>query len=223
MAQKLAKLIKISIILVVCLLLVALGADIYVATANSGRIYDSADDLPQAQAVLVLGAAVYRNGTMSDILVDRANVALEVYRAGKADKILVSGDHSRGDYDEVDIAKKFLIRNGVPAKDIFVDYAGFDTYSSVYRAKEIFKVKSIIVSTQDFHLPRALYIARSLGLEACGIGADRRAYNLGWRNVLRENGARVKAFWDVVTGAQPRFLGDPIPINGDGRDSWDKN
>ena len=221
MAQKLAKLIKISIIIIACLFLAAVGADIYVATADNGRIYDRADDLPPAQAVLVLGAAVYRNGAMSDVFTDRANVALEVYRAGKADKILVSGDHSRGDYDEVDIGKKFLVRNGVPAKDIFVDYAGFDTYSSLYRAKEIFQVKSMIVSTQDFHLPRALFIARSLGLEACGIKADRREYNLGLKNVVRENAARVKAFWDVATSAQPRFLGDPIPITGDGRDSWE--
>jgi vancomycin permeability regulator SanA len=158
---------------------------------------------------------------MSDVFFDRASVALGIYRKGVAKKILVSGDHSRGDYDEVNIAKEFFLENGVSGKDIFVDYAGFDTYDSVYRAKKIFQVESMIISTQGFHLPRALYLARRQGIEAYGIGADLRKYNLGFYNFLRENAARAKAFWEAATNARPRFLGDAIPITGDGRSSWD--
>jgi len=199
----------------------AVVSDIYVAASGNSGIYTNLNDLPKAQAVLVLGAAVYRNGQMSPVFSDRASVALEIYRSGKVDKILVSGDHSRGNYDEVNAAKKFFVKSGVLGEDIFVDYAGFDTYSSMYRAREVFEVKSLIVSTQEFHLPRALYLARQFGLEAYGAKADLRAYDLGIYNLLRENAARTKAFWDVATNSQPKFLGEPIPITGDGRSSWD--
>jgi SanA protein len=197
------------------------AADAYVAYAGRPGIYENVKDLPQAQAVLVLGAAVHRNGQLSAVFRDRASKALEVYRAGKAKKILVSGDHSAGNYDEVDAAKKFLLKNGVSGQDLFVDYDGFDTYSSVYRAKEIFQVGSLIISTQEFHLPRALYLARSLGINVCGIEADSQNFNLGFFNFLRENAARAKSFWDITTNAKPEFLGNPVPITGDGRASWD--
>lgn len=221
MKQRVIKLIKVALILAGLFVSAALAADVFVAVAGLRNIYSKTGDLPAADAVLVLGAAVYRNGQMSAVFLDRATVALEVYRAGKAKKILVSGDHSRGNYDEVNIAKKFLLDNGVPARDLFVDYAGFDTYDSIYRAKEIFKVDSLIICTQDFHLPRALYVAHSLGLKASGIKADLRAYNLGFYNFLRENAARAKAFWDVEFKSAPKFLGESIPITGDGRVSWD--
>lgn len=199
----------------------ALAADIYVASAGNRNIYSQTEDLSPAAAVLVPGAAVYRGGRMSDVFYDRAQVALEAYRAGKAPKILISGDHSRGDYDEVNTAKAFFLKNNVPGEDIFVDYAGFDTYDSVYRAKYIFRVESLIICTQEFHLPRALYLARELGIDASGIRADLHIYNLGFYNVLRENAARVKAFLDIATHAEPRYLGEQIPIAGDGRASWD--
>lgn len=221
MKQEAIKLAKVILALAGAIILAIIAADAIVAFSGRNAIYGSANDLPDADAVLVLGAAVYRNGEMSAVFNDRASVALEVYNAGKVRKILVSGDHSRGDYDEVNIAKKFFLKNGVPGEDIFVDYAGFDTYSSVYRAKEVFQVKSLIISTQNFHLPRALYLARQLGIEAYGISADLRAYDLGFHNVLRENAARAKAFWDIITNSKPRYLGNIIPITGDGRASWD--
>jgi len=221
MKERIIKLAKLFLVMASVAVFAAVAADIYVAFAGREGMYAKIDDLPRAQAVLVLGAAVYRNGEMSPVFHDRAATALEIYRSGKADKILVSGDHSRGNYDEVNAGKKFFLNNGVAGKDIFVDYAGFDTYSSVYRAKEIFQVDSMIISTQDFHLPRALYLAHSLGIEACGMSADKNNYDLGFRNVLRENSARIKAFWDVAMGTKPRFLGSQIPIGGDGRSSWD--
>ncbi len=201
--------------------LAAFAANIAVATIGARDIRANIGDLPPAQAVLVPGAAVWRGGRMSDVFFDRASVALAVYRAGKAKKILASGDHSRGDYDEVNVAKNFFLANGVPAEDIFTDYAGLDTYDSVYRAKNIFQVESMVVATQNFHLPRALYLARQIGIDARGISADLRSYDLGWRNVLRENAARAKAFWDAASNASPKFLGETIPITGDGRESWD--
>jgi vancomycin permeability regulator SanA len=216
------KAIKIIGGMLVLAALAAVFADIYVFCAGSRGIYETIQDLPPADAVLVLGAAVYRDGRMSAVFADRAAIALEVYNHGSAKKILVSGDHSKNDYDEVNIAKKFFIQNNVPSEDIFVDYAGFNTYDSAKRAKEVFQVNSLIVATQEFHLPRALYLAREAGIEAYGIKADRRRYDLGIYNTLRENGARIKAFWRVVSGAAPRFLGDAIPITGDGRESWDR-
>ncbi len=199
----------------------AIFADTYVFWRGSQGIYENAADLPDADAVLVLGAAVYRDGRMSPVFADRANVALEVYRAGKVKKVLISGDHSRNEYDEVNIAKNYFLQNEVPPEDIFVDYAGFNTYDSAARAKEIFEVNSLIVATQEFHLPRALYLARHAGIAACGIKADLRPYNPGFYNTWRENGARVKAFWRASFNDSPRFLGEAIPITGDGRASWD--
>ncbi|MCU0653350.1 MAG: YdcF family protein [Candidatus Pacebacteria bacterium] len=198
-----------------------LAADAYVALDGRQGIYGRIDDLPRSQGVLVLGAAVYRDGRLSDVFRDRATVALQIYRAGKVEKILISGDHSVGNYDEVNAGKKFFLQNDVPGEDLFVDYAGFDTYSSIYRAREVFRVESVIIPTQDLYLPRAMFLAERLGVKAYGISADLHEYNLGIKNFLRENAARVKAFGDVATNAKPKFLGPAIPITGDGRDSWD--
>ena len=175
-------------------------------------IYANFDKVPASQTVLVLGASVYKNSIMSDVLKDRADTAIELYRAGKAQKILVSGDNRDKNYNETATVKKYLLRQGIPEKDIFLDYAGFDTYDSLYRAKNIFKVKSLIISTQKFHLPRAIFIARGLGIEAYGVPADKRQYKNQEFNIGRELLATVKAYFDVYFGAKPSFLGEPIPI-----------
>jgi SanA protein len=220
MNETVKKIIKAVSIIVGAAMMAAILADIYVAVAGAHGSHDKTADLPPVQAVLVLGASVLRNGQMSDVFADRARAALDVYRQKIAQKILVSGSYRQGDYDEVNAAKKFFLDNGVKKEDMFVDYAGFDTYSSVYRAKENFQVKSMIISTQGFHLPRALFIARSLGIETSGIKADRGDYNPGFYNILRENAARAKAFWDILTNFNPETSGQPIPITGDGRASW---
>lgn len=199
----------------------AVFADAYVFWRGSRGIYENIGDLPQADAVLVLGAAVYRDGRMSAVLYDRAATAMEVYRAGKAKKILISGDHGKEDYDEVNAMKSFFAQNEIPAEDIFIDHAGFNTYDSANRARQVFQAESLIVATQEFHLPRALYLARRAGIEAHGVRADLREYNPGFYNTWREHGARIKAFWMVIFNVEPRFLGDAVPITGDGRASWD--
>jgi SanA protein len=182
---------------------------------------DRADQVPHAQAALVLGAQVLPNGHPSRMLEDRIAAAADLYRAGKVDKLLLSGDHSRVVYDEVGTMKLQLLQRGIPAEDIFTDHAGFDTWDSAQRARRVFDVDSAVVVTQRFHMARALYDARRAGLNVTGYEADRRDYGRVMpRLQLREAAARVKAVGDVVTGAQPRFLGAPIPITGDGRKTW---
>ncbi len=179
-------------------------------------------ELQSADAVLVLGARVYRDNRLSPILEDRVKTALQVYRNGKAKKILVSGDHGQKSYDEVNAIKRYLLdKEKVPAEDIFLDHAGFDTYDSLYRAQSVFGVKRITISTQFFHLPRAVYIAKKLGLETEGIVADQQIYRGNAYNELRENPARFKAWLNIFFKTNPKYLGDPIPIIGDGRKSWD--
>lgn len=195
-----------------------------VVDSSRGYIYkgDSRfSDVPKAQAALVLGARVWRDGSMSAIFEDRAKVALELYKEGKVEKILVSGDHGRKDYDEVNAAKKFLLANGVPGNDIFLDHAGFDTYASMYRARDVFDAKSLIICTQDFHLPRAVYLGRELGLEVHGVSADLQPYVGATRRNLREQLAHAKAVIDIIIRAKPKFLGPVIPLSGDSFASWD--
>lgn len=178
------------------------------------------DKIPDKRIVLVLGARV-SGDNMSDMLSDRASTALDLYNANKAEKILVSGDHSQKYYDEVAPVKDYLLENGVKEEDIFLDYAGLDTYDSVYRAREIYGVRSMLIVSQDFHLPRALYIARSLGFEAYGVSADKHSYKGIEKNRLREIPADIKAFLDVSFHIKPKFLGEPIPITGDSKKSWE--
>lgn len=184
-------------------------------------VYQNIDEVPSAQTALVLGALVYKNEIMSVIFQDRVDTALELYQQGKVEKILVSGDHGRVNYDEVNTAKDYLLDQGVMSEDLFMDHAGFDTYDSVYRAKEIFQVESMIVVTQEFHLPRALFISKNLDVPACGLIADKRPYLFAKQNWLREKLANVKAWTNIVFKAKPKYLGNQIPIVGDSRLSWD--
>jgi len=197
-----------------------------ILNSTRAEIFD-ADDIIQsemtrpADAVMILGARVHPNGQLSDMLHDRTLTALEVYQAGQAKKILVSGDHGQVEYDEVNAIKDWLLAEGVPVADIFLDHAGFDTYDSMVRAKKIFGVNSLIISTQNFHLPRAVYLAQSQNLDAIGIIADRQQYALAGYNNRREALARVKAWLNVALNSSPKFLGDQIPISQDGQLSWD--
>ncbi len=196
-----------------------IGVNFYILKTTQDQIYFNQDNLPKYQTALLLGAKVYKNGVLSPIMKDRADVAIEIYNLGKVEKILVSGDHGTTEYDEVNAIKNYLLEKGIDKKDIFLDHAGFDTYDSVYRAKNIFEVESMVIVTQKFHLPRAIYISNSLGIESVGIVADRRYIFL--RNYLRESLSRVKAFLNVNFKAEPKFLGDVILITGDSEESWD--
>jgi vancomycin permeability regulator SanA len=212
---------KILTIFIICI--IVLIGSIYAINININRIGNNLCDLDNThkQAALVLGAKVWNNGNLSDIFRDRVKTAIELYNTGKVDKILVSGDHGQVEYDEVNTAKEYLLENNIKPEDIFLDHAGFDTYDSLYRAKEIFQADSLIVVTQDFHLPRALYIANKLEIDACGVSADlQRYYGEDARN-RREVLAKVKAWLNITFNSKPKYLGDTIPLSGSGLDTWD--
>ncbi len=192
------------------LILFVLISNLYIYTESKSYIYDSVSEAPVAETALVLGAAVSAEGRLSPIFIDRADMAIGLYEAGKVSKILVSGDNSTVDYNEVNPVRLYLIKKGVPDEDIFLDNAGFDTYSSMYRARDVFSVYSILITTQSFHLPRSVFIARHLGIDAYGVNAD--VGHMLFRNYLREILANEKAIIDLVLDRKPKFLGDKISI-----------
>jgi len=174
------------------------------------------DDMPSADAIMVLGALV-NDGRPSPTLALRLDRAIELYNAGKAPKIIVSGDHGQKEYNEVCAMKFYLLERGVPRDDIFLDHAGFNTYDSMYRAKAIFGVNTLIITTQQFHISRSVYIARKLGIEAYGYPCTMflNYYNRQYGD--RESLAKIKAFIDVhILQRGPRFLGEPISLEGSG-------
>lgn len=179
-------------------------------------IFASVEHAPEAEVAIVLGASVYR-GKPSPVLERRAAKAVELYRARKVSKILVTGDNGALTHDEVTPVRKYLLDAGIPAGDIFLDHAGFDTYSSMYRAREVFRASSAIIVTQDFHLPRSVYIARHLGLSAYGIIAGGDGSE---KDYAREVPASVKAMLDLIVHRKPKYLGDEIPLSGDGSTTW---
>ncbi len=199
----------------VLLLVFILLTNLIVYASTRSYIYDAVADAPSAPVVLIPGAAVSPEGELSLVLMDRVDTAIELYKAQKVSKILVSGDNSTVTYDEVSPVRLYLMEKGVPDKDIFLDYAGFDTYSSLYRARDIFGVTSLLISTQSFHLPRAVFIAHRLGLEAYGVNAD--GVQVLPRNYIREVIANEKVILDFYISRRPKYLGETIPIMGDGR------
>lgn len=208
-----------------CLILAALAAAgvliVDAAVEKTGdRLTVDLAGIEPADCVIVPGALVYQDRTPSLMLRDRLDMALQIYQSGKTNRILVSGDHGRIEYDEVNVMRQYLIDKGVPPEHIFMDHAGFDTYDTLYRARDIFLVRKAIVVTQTFHLKRALYIGEALGLDLQGVGSDLREYPHSAYYRLREYLARFKAFLDCrVFNAKPVYLGDSIPITGDGRDT----
>lgn len=197
------------------------GVHLYVFRTGQAMVAPLQEVRP-AQAAVVLGAMVYPDGRVSDMVADRLHAALALYREGKVQKLLITGDHGQVEYDEVNTMRRWLEREGVPSADIFMDHAGFDTYNSMYRARSVFQVHSAVVVTQAFHLPRALYLADRLGLTVQGVVADRWRYRDAWWYDLREAGARNKAFLNVLVHRKPTFLGPVIPISGDGRQTHDQ-
>lgn len=201
------------------LLLVAI-VSLHILRATKPSIY-TFETVPSAEAALILGARVYKDGRLSDMLRDRVETALDLYRARKVTKLLVSGDHGQTTYDEVNTIRAYLLAAGVPQQDIFLDHAGFDTYDSVYRAKAIFEASTIIIPTQAFHLPRALYLAQGVRLKAYGVAADRQIYQGATYAATREFASRFKAFLNITFHSTPKFLGEKIPLTGDSKKSWD--
>jgi SanA protein len=217
------KLLKISFVACITLLVLTFAINTHILSQTKNLIFTDIERVEEKQTVLVLGAYVNPDGSLSYILKDRVDSAYELYEKDKVSKFLLSGDHGQDEYDEVNHMRKYLLSKGVLAEDIFLDHAGFDTYNSVYRAKEIFEVESLIIVTQRFHLPRALYIAQSLGIDAIGFEADKRPYRDTKILNIREIPARIKAYANINFKIKPIYLGDQIPITGDSKLSWDED
>lgn len=204
-------------IVMAAVLLAILLIDGYVRLSTADRILpiDEAAAL-DADCILVLGAGVRPGGIPSDMLRDRLDTGVALYEAGASDRLLMSGDHGQADYDEVNVMKDYAKEAGVASEVIFMDHAGFSTYESMYRAKEIFGAKKVVIVTQEYHLPRAIYDAKAFGMDAYGVVADQHIYkNMLWNN-LRECLARNKDFFYCIARPEPTYLGDPIPLSGNG-------
>lgn len=214
------KIFKYVCILLIIVAVIVFIINFYVIFKTKNKILDKIDD-ENIDCILVLGAGV-RNGKPTDMLADRILTAIDLYNKKVAPKIIMSGDHSKENYDEVNIMKSYAIEKGVPTSDIFMDHAGLSSYDSIYRAKEIFKAKKIVIVTQKYHLYRSLYIAEKLGVEAYGASANLRKYIGQSYRELREVLARDKDFFKCMFRPQSKYLGETIPVNGDGDITNDK-
>ena len=214
--------LKPIVMILLCLALVGVIAlcsiNGYVKSVAKERILtvEETATLEDVDCIIVLGCQVRDDGTLSHMLRDRLMRGLEVYHAGATPKLLMSGDHGRKEYDEVNAMKQYAIENGVPSEHVFMDHAGFSTYETVYRAKEIFEADKVIIITQEYHLYRALYIADKLGLEAYGVSADLNKYAVQSMRDFREVLARCKDWAMCIFKPEPTYLGESIPVNGNG-------
>ena len=190
----------------------------YVVLSSKNRLLSTqeAAELSDVDCILVLGCQVKADGVPSHMLEDRLRRGVELFETGAAPKLLMSGDHGGKDYNEVDAMKQYAVDAGVAASDVFMDHAGFSTYESMYRAKEVFGAKKIIIVTQKYHLYRAIYIAQALGLEAYGVDCDYRTYSGQFHRDVREILARNKDFLTSIFKPEPTYLGETIPVSGDG-------
>ena len=183
----------------------------YVALATRAYRYSNPDDVPEKRVALVFGAGIRQDGSPSAMLADRVQAAIELYEAGRVRKLLMTGDNSSVYYNEVVAMQRYAVAHGVPIEDITLDYAGFSTYESCYRAREVFGVERAVVVTQNYHLSRAVYTCRQLGVEAIGLGTpDWGVYSPRVMSfyTLRETLAIFKALWQLhITRPPPTFLG----------------
>ena len=224
---KIFKVLKmcIGILLVLTILgsVAMLCINLVVTASVKNKILAEADaaKLQDVDCIIVLGCQVRSDGTPSHMLEDRLKRGVALYNLGAAPKILVSGDHGTKEYDEVDAMKHYAVDAGVPSEDVFMDHAGFSTYDTMYRAKEIFQAKKVLVVTQTYHLYRAMYIGKQLGLEVYGVAAEYREYSGQFARDVREVLARVKDFGMCIFKPESVYLGEAIPISGSGVQTHD--
>ena len=218
------RIISVISILLASIAILVVAINVYIIKQAAPYIYHDGKAVPERYTALVLGAKVYKT-RLSDVLQDRVDAGALLVKRGKAQKLLLSGDHRQIRYDETNHMKQYVLTHypDIPQSNIFLDHAGFDTYDSIARAKLIFQVDSMIIVTQTFHCYRAVYLARSIGIDAVGLAVPETRYSIASRAYwsLREVLARVKAFGDILFKSKPALFGDPIPIVGDGRASWD--
>lgn len=207
------KLIKIILGIGALLLAVIFIANYSIESNSEGKIYIEATNIPKNKVGLLLGTSkLLVNGRINLYYKYRVEAAVKLYKAGKIDFVLVSGDNSSIDNDEPTDFKNDLIKGGIPEDRIILDYAGFRTLDSVIRAKEIFGQDSITVISQEFHNERAIYLAEKNGIKAVGYNANSVSGSYGYKVKLREYLARTKVFIDIILNVQPKFLGEKIEI-----------
>jgi len=217
------KVIRIMIIIFVILTVTIFGINFFIKSSTKKQILTEkqASNLEDIDCILVLGAGIWGNRP-SHMLEDRILTAISLYQNNISTKIIMSGDHGREEYDEVNIMKEYAIEKGVPSEDIFMDHAGFSTYDSIYRAKEIFMADNMVIVTQEYHLYRALHIANSLDINAYGINSDPRKYAGQMYREIREVVARNKDFVTSILKPKPKYLGEVIPVSGNGNNTNEK-
>ncbi len=218
------RLIRVFLAFSIAGLVMIIGINSFVKV-KAGRRITTIEELKEeerADAVLVLGAQVKPDGSLSRMLKERLDTGIAIYKEGLTDRMIMSGDHGREDYDEVNAMKNYAIEQGVPSECIFMDHAGFSTYESMYRAKEIFEAESLLVVTQKYHMYRAIYDAEALGLKVRGVTCDTRVYRGDKYRKLREAAARIKDVGYTITKPRPTFLGEVIPLSGNGDVTNDK-
>jgi len=195
-----------------------LTCDWWMAHRARGRLLRTPEEVEKSHVALVLGARVLPGGRLSAMLHDRVAAAVELYKAGKVSKILMSGDNRDIYYNEVAAMRKVALEMGVPSDDVVRDYAGFRTLDSVYRARDLWDIQDIVIVTQEFHLPRSLFLADKLGVKAQGYIADKRQYyhRSVTRTRIREVFARAGAWIDIyILRTKPYFLGRKESLSGD--------
>lgn len=214
---------KIIKTIIVLILLLVISTNTYIILSTKDQIIeeDNYSNLKDIDCILVLGASVWGNNP-SPMLEDRLLQSINLYNKQVSPKILMSGDHTSNTYDEVNIMKNYAINKGVPSNDIFMDYAGISTYDSIYRIKEIFKAKKVVIVTQKYHLYRSLYIANQLGIESYGVSANPKEYRGKYKRELREVLARTKDYIKIIIKPESTYLGDTLPISGNGDITNDK-
>ncbi len=207
-------------------MLFVLFANAYIVLSVCPYIFENLEAVPRRYAAIVMGARAYSDGSVSFVFRDRIAGGVELLEDGTVQKILVSGDHGRKNYDEVNAALSYIKKmHGTDESLVFLDHAGFSTYDTMYRARSVFCVDDAVIVTQAFHIYRSVFIARKLGMNAVGFIPEeknpfRKSLKLHWE--ARESLARVKDFFSVLFHAKPTFLGEQIPITGDGRETHDK-
>jgi vancomycin permeability regulator SanA len=198
-------------LLILTSVITSIALNYYVRLATSNYLHADLAEVPAQPIAIVFGAGIWEDGTPTPMLADRVQAAIDLYKAGRVGKLLMTGDNSSPDYNEVKVMQEYAEKQGVPANDITLDYAGFSTYESCYRAKAVFGITQAVLVTQNFHLPRAVYTCQQLGVEAIGLGTPdwgkfRRDTMV--RYSFREFLAVLKALWEVrVTRPKPTFLG----------------
>lgn len=210
-----SKIISAAICIGIICAVAVFGINFYVKKSTEKYILTPENAGDGYDCILVLGCGV-RGSTPSHMLEDRLLQGVELYQNGASGKLLMSGDHGRENYDEVNVMKDFATARGIDSEDVFMDHAGFSTYESMYRAKEIFKAEKILIVTQNYHLYRAIFDARALGLDAYGVASDPRTYSGQLFRDIREILARNKDFVYSIIKPEPTYLGEAIPVQGDG-------